>query len=210
MSQVSPIIEILPEDLPPPTVVDSESDEDADIGPVLPNQDSSSTSSSSQLTSSTESEEELEQEVADSDEDSSGSPILRTRRVAHILQEQDSTRQRQETAEMALRAEIDPKQFRCAVKEEHWRKVMREEFLAIQRNQTWEMVQRPADETKIIGLKWIYRSKHNSDGSLNKHKARLVVKGYFQEYGIDYSETFAPVAKLETVRMLIVMAAQNQ
>jgi hypothetical protein len=66
------------------------------------------------------------------------------------------------------------------------------------------------DEKKIIGLKWVHRSKLNSDGTLNKHKAILVLKGYYQEYGVDYSETFAPVAKLETVRMLIALAAQNK
>ena len=55
----------------------------------------------------------------------------------------------------------------------------------------------------------MYRTKLNADGSINKHKARLVVKGYAQIFGVDYSNTFAPVAILDTIRLLLVVAAQE-
>ncbi|PKI44501.1 hypothetical protein CRG98_035088 [Punica granatum] len=79
---------------------------------------------------------------------------------------------------------------------------MKEELSMIEKNQTWELVDRPQDR-KVIGVKWVYRTKLNSDGSVNKYKARLVVKGYAQVWGVDYSETFAPVARLDTIRLLI-------
>ena len=78
----------------------------------------------------------------------------------------------------------------------------------IEKNDTWELVERPQDR-KIIGVKWIYRTKLNADGSVSKHKARLVVKGYAQIYGVDFSETFAPVARLDTIRLLLAIAAQK-
>ncbi|KAG8486732.1 hypothetical protein CXB51_020279 [Gossypium anomalum] len=79
----------------------------------------------------------------------------------------------------------------------------------IEKNQTWELVPRPANR-KVIGVKWVYRAKQNADGSLNKLKARLVVKGFSQKYGLDYLETFAPVARLDTIRLLVALAAQMQ
>ena len=77
----------------------------------------------------------------------------------------------------------------------------------IEKNMTWELVDQPEDR-KIIGLKQVFRTKLNVDDSMNKHKARLVVKGYAQIFGVDYFDTFAPVARLDTIRLRLALAAQ--
>lgn len=63
---------------------------------------------------------------------------------------------------------------------------------------------------KVIGVKWMYKTKINAKGEIERHKARLVVKGYSQKASIDYDEVFAPIAQLETVRVIISLAAQNK
>lgn len=85
---------------------------------------------------------------------------------------------------------------------------MDSEIASIEKNQTWSLVTLP-DGAKEIGVKWIYKTKLNELGEVDKFKARLVVKGYAQEYGIDYTEVFAPVARMDIVRMIIAMAAQR-
>ena len=62
---------------------------------------------------------------------------------------------------------------------------------------------------RAIGVKWVYRTKLNSNGSINKHKARLVVKGYAQIFGMDFYETFVPIVRLDTTRMLLALVAQK-
>ena len=76
------------------------------------------------------------------------------------------------------------------------------------KNKTWDLINLPAG-AKAIGLKWIFKVKRNSDGSINKYKARLVAKGYIQRHGIDFDEVFAPVARIETVRFILSLAASK-
>lgn len=62
---------------------------------------------------------------------------------------------------------------------------------------------------KAIGLKWVFKVKRNSDGSVNKYKARLVAKGYVQRHGIEYDKVFAPVTRIETIRLIIALAVSH-
>ena len=79
-----------------------------------------------------------------------------------------------------------------------------EEMNALEKNRTWEMVDLPRGKT-TIGCKWLFTVKFKVDGSLEQYEARLVAKGFTQTYGIDYAETFALVAKLNAVRVLLSM-----
>lgn len=105
-------------------------------------------------------------------------------------------------------AVCEPAGYIEAKENQQWMAAMKEELSMIKKNQTWELVDRPHDR-KVIGVKWVFRTKLNPDGSVNKHKARLVVKGYAQVFGVDYSDTFAPVARLDTIRLLLALAAQR-
>jgi hypothetical protein len=104
--------------------------------------------------------------------------------------------------------DVEPICFEDAIGHALWDKAMDEEMVALDANMTWELV--PLLEgKKAIGCKWVYKVKHNLDGSINMYKARLVAKGYAQTHGIDYEETFAPVAKMATMRAVIAVAASR-
>ncbi|KAJ3691578.1 hypothetical protein LUZ61_020742 [Rhynchospora tenuis] len=99
--------------------------------------------------------------------------------------------------------------FEEAVQEKKWQQAMNEEMNAIVKNDTWELATLPKNH-KPIGVKWVYKKKLNAQGEVKRYKARLVAKGYKQKAGIDYEEVFAPVAIMETIRLLISLAAQNK
>ncbi|KAL6312259.1 hypothetical protein AAG906_022015 [Vitis piasezkii] len=101
---------------------------------------------------------------------------------------------------------VEPEQ---AYTEEKNQNSMEEEIKMTHKNQTWELVDKPLHK-KAIGVKWVYRTKLNADGSVNKYMVRLVIKGYAQLFGVDFSETFAPVARLDTIRLLIAFATPKQ
>jgi len=99
---------------------------------------------------------------------------------------------------------VDPVLFTQAVQDEKWGAAMNLELRALENNDTWFITTLPPSK-KAIGCKWIYRTKFNSDGTVDKHKARLVAQGFSQQFGVDYDETFSPVAKMTTVRTLLVV-----
>jgi hypothetical protein len=85
---------------------------------------------------------------------------------------------------------------------------MDDELGSIRDNNKWKLVDLPKNH-KAIGLKWVYKIKKDAEGNLVKHKARLVTKGYVQEQGVNFEEVFAPVARMESVRLLMALAAQE-
>ncbi|XP_028787939.1 uncharacterized protein LOC114743903 [Neltuma alba] len=86
-----------------------------------------------------------------------------------------------------------------------WRQAVMEEMEALEKNNTWVVVNLPKG-AKSVGCKWVFNPKNKADGSLEKYKVRLVAKGFSQTYGKDYTETFAPVAKLNIIRILLSLA----
>ncbi|RVX07565.1 Retrovirus-related Pol polyprotein from transposon RE1 [Vitis vinifera] len=99
-----------------------------------------------------------------------------------------------------------PNSVQEALADPMWKVAMNKEMKSLQKNETWELVECPPGK-KSVGCRWIYTVKYKADGSIERFKARLVAKGYTQTYGIDYTETFAPVAKTNTVRVLLSLAA---
>ncbi|CAL1383720.1 unnamed protein product [Linum trigynum] len=100
----------------------------------------------------------------------------------------------------------DPLSYHEAVKEECWRQAMREEKTALEINNTWDVVDAPPGK-KLVGSKWVYKTKLLDDGSIERRKARVVAKGFTQVYGVDFLDTFSPVVKINTVKTLLAVAS---
>lgn len=102
----------------------------------------------------------------------------------------------------------EPRDFWEAKDSKEWMSPCEDEIDSIKRNQTWSLVDLPYG-AKPIGLKWVFKIKRNSDGSINKHKVRVVAKGYVQRYGVDFEEVFVMVARIESIRLLVKLAASR-
>ena len=113
-----------------------------------------------------------------------------------------------EPGELLMIAADQPVNFEEAVTSKSWREAMQTELDAIVKNKTWQLVDLPPGH-KAIGLKWVFKVKKDNLGNVLKHKARLVAKGYVQKQGIDFDEVFAPVARLDTIRLILALAAQH-
>jgi hypothetical protein len=105
-----------------------------------------------------------------------------------------------------ITAAREPVSYSEAVRNKGWRDAMQREISALENNETWVVQSLPAGK-KALGCKWVYKIKYNSDGTIKRLKARLVILGNHQTEGLDYTETFAPVAKMVTVRVFLVVAA---
>jgi hypothetical protein len=102
----------------------------------------------------------------------------------------------------------EPKCVDEALVDSDWVISMQEELNNFTRNEVWELVERPKNHN-VIGNKWVFRNKENEDGIVVKNKSRLVAQGYTQVEGLDFDETFAPVARLEAIRILLAYACSR-
>lgn len=103
---------------------------------------------------------------------------------------------------------LEPTTVTQALKDPQWCRAMSKEYDALVRNGTWELV--PADPShNVVGCKWIFHIKRHSDGSVDRFKARLVAKGFHQRPGVDYHDTFSPVVKPTTIRLVLSLAVSQ-
>ncbi|KAH9793669.1 retrovirus-related pol polyprotein from transposon RE1 [Citrus sinensis] len=105
--------------------------------------------------------------------------------------------------------EIEPKTLKTALKNPLWTQAMKEELQALHQNQTWVLVPRP-NNVNVIGSKWVYRIKYRENGTIDRYKARLVAKGFTQVPGVDFDETFSPVIKATTIRLILAIAVSSK
>jgi histone deacetylase 1/2 len=106
---------------------------------------------------------------------------------------------------LSIAASGEPNSVSAALKDSRWVAAMDSEFQALQRNKTWHLVPPPIGKN-IIDCKWVYKIKKRADGTVDRFKARLVAKGFKQWYGIDYEDTFSPVVKAATIRLILSIA----
>nr|GFB17377.1 putative reverse transcriptase, RNA-dependent DNA polymerase [Tanacetum cinerariifolium] len=106
----------------------------------------------------------------------------------------------------SLYSEETPSSVEQAPKSKEWKNAMDVEMDALMRNERWEKCVLPHGK-KPAGCRWIFIVKYKPDGTIDRYKARLVAKGYTQTYGIDYSETFSPVVKIDTIRVLFLISS---
>jgi hypothetical protein len=109
---------------------------------------------------------------------------------------------------MNLSTISEPSSYEEAMKNENWTNAVKTELSALMNTNTWSLVTLPPHK-KAIGCKWVFKLKLHADGSVERYKARLVAKGFTQTEGLDYLDTFSPVVKMTTIRVLMSIAASQ-
>lgn len=102
----------------------------------------------------------------------------------------------------------EPESYQEAIQKDEWVVAMKSEMDALISNQTWELVPKPHD-VNLVSCKWVYKVKQKADGTVDRFKARLVARGFSQQLGLDYEDTFSPVAKIQTIRAILALAASK-
>lgn len=102
----------------------------------------------------------------------------------------------------------EPSTLDEALRDHNWVAAMNNEHQALLRNRTWHLVPHPKGKN-IIGCKWVYKVKRKADDTIDRYKAHLVAKGFKQHYGIDYEDTFSPVVKATTIRLILSIAVSR-
>lgn len=115
---------------------------------------------------------------------------------------------RYDPSKRAFHATTEPSSLADALATPEWRSAMNDEYAALLKNETWRLVAPPAGHN-IVGSKWIYKIKQKPDGTVDRYKARLVAQGFSQRYGVDYADTFSPVVKPTTVRIILALAVSR-
>ena len=104
---------------------------------------------------------------------------------------------------------VEPQKVHEVLDDMDWLEAMHDELNNFKHNQGWELVPRPTEDHNVIGTKWIFKNKQHANGVVIRNKARLVAQGYSEVEGIDYGETFSPVARLESIRMLLAYSPHH-
>ena len=111
---------------------------------------------------------------------------------------------------MAMVANIinsEPSSYEEAASQQVWREAMQEEYSSIMKNDVWEVVPRPEGKS-VVTSRWLYKVKHVADGSIEKFKSRFMARGFSRVEGVDYEETFAPVARYTSIHSIVSIAAE--
>ena len=109
---------------------------------------------------------------------------------------------------MILMSQLPWREALSSSDSEHWHQAMQNEMKSLYEHNVWELTDLP-EGRKAVGSKWVFKVKHKADGSVERHKARLVAQGFSQKYGVGYDETFSPVVRFESIRAVIALAVEK-
>ena len=144
----------------------------------------------------------------DANVDKKEEKVKRERTKAKIFTPEDFRVKKKRVAEALVSIDDEPMTYKQAIASadaKEWLQSIKEEVNSLQKNQTWVEMNRE-EWMNVIGSKWVFKKKKDENGNVQRYKSRLVAKGYNQEYGVDYNETFAPVLKYKSFRLLLILA----